>query len=202
MGDADASGVAQNDKFAETEYEDAINAAIELVKENYLLPAVGTITWVEDTFNYAPPTGMIALHTIRGRRGADNISASVTRTPESYEVLISLDIVSVQRDTDGTLKIHFDEESIKARNFNVDNWVLRVDGYKYQAQLAAAGDSLEINYSVVLLLAKAWLHLTGSSRDWNDMMKHLRQWQAVLAEVSARETEDFEQPDTLWLDRT
>jgi len=203
MGDTDASGAAQYDKFAGAEYEAAINAAVELVRESYLIPLTGGITWVGDTFNYTTPTGMVAIHTIRARRGADNVSGSTSRTPEVYEVIYPLDWVTVQYTALNAPQIHFDEESIKARNLNVTDLVLRVEGYQYQPAGAFTGatDYLFINWAVILLLAKAWLHLTGSGRDWNDMMKHLRQWQATVQEASAYASEDFERPDTLWLDQ-
>jgi hypothetical protein len=199
MGDTNASGVASYAKFAEAEYETAINAAVELVRENYLLPLTGAITWVGDQYNYAPPTSMIAMHTVRARRGADNLSVSTSRTPEVYEVVYPMDWISVQYTRANVLQIHFDEESIKARGYNVADLELLVEGYQYQDALSAGADNLYINWAVILLLAKAWMHLTGSNRDWNDMMKHLRQWQATVQEANAYASEDFEMPGTLWL---
>jgi hypothetical protein len=50
-------------------------------------------------------------------------------------------------------------------------------------------------------LAKTFLSLGGGSRDWNDMMKYMRQWQAAFTEASAFMDTDQVHPDTLWLDQ-
>lgn len=201
MGDCNASGVGQYDKFSLAEYDNAINFAIELVKESYLLPCTGDITWVGDTYNYAPPTGMVYLYEIRARRGATNIEGSTTRTPAIYEVEYPMDWISVQRTaaTVPVLQIHFDEESIKARRLNVTDLILRCQGHKYQDPLVEATDVLYINWSIIVLFAKTFLNLGGSSRDWNDMMKHLRAWQATLQEASLYASDDFEVPGGIWL---
>lgn len=203
MGDANPSGVANYKKWSEAEYGNAIKFAIDLVKEDYLLPCTGAITWVADTYNYAPPTGgtpasdMVYLYEIRARRGVSNVDASVDRTPEVYEVEYPLDWISVQRDTDGTLKLHFDEASIQQRGFNIADLVLRVQGYRYQHEDA----DVEIPWSVISLLAKQYLHLSAAGRDANDMMKNLRQWQAAAQEYQANKAENFEIPGGLWLDQ-
>lgn len=207
MGDCGAtggaSGIACYDKFAEAEYEIAINFAIELVKESYLLPCTGDLTWIGDTYDYAPPTGMVYLYEVRGRRGATNVEGSKDRTPEVYEVEYPMDWISVQRTAAAppVLKIHFDEESIKARNLNVTDLVLRCQGHKYQDPLVDSTDVLYVNWAIIVLLAKTFLNLGGSSRDWNDMLKHLRAWQATLQEASLYASDDFEVPGGIWLDQ-
>jgi hypothetical protein len=201
VGDADASGVAAYSKWSAAEYLTALNYAIDLVKENYLLPLTGGITWVENTFNYAPPTGMVYLYELRARRGASNAWPSVTRTPEVYEVEVPLDWVSIQRKADNTLEIHFDEEEIKRRGFNQTGLVLRVQGYKYQAELSADADILDVPWSIVLLLAKMFLHMSGMGRDHAQLMKHLQQWRAAAQDVSMHGREDYEIPGGIWLDQ-
>lgn len=194
-------GASANSKWSDAELASAINFAIDLIKEEYLLPLTGAITWTEDTFNYAPPTGMVALYEIRARRSADNVSPSVDRTPAVYEVEVPMDWVSVQRDTDNTLKLHFDEEEIKRRNFNQTGLVLRVQGYKYQAEVSGASDAIDIPWSIVVLLAKAFLHMGGGGRDHAQMMKHLQQWREALNTAAMGRAEDIEMPGTIWLNQ-
>ena len=201
VGDANPSGAALYSKWSEAEYSVAINFAVNLIREDYLLPCTGDITWVEDTFNYAPPTGgtpaseMVYLYEIRARRGVTNTEGGVARTPEVYEVEYPLDWVSVQRDADNTLKIHFDENSIKGRGLNVSDLVLRVQGYRYQGE----DQDVEIPWSVVALIAKQFLHLSGEGRDPNAMMKNLRQWQAAAQMYHGNRAGDIEVPGGFWL---
>lgn len=200
MGDATSAGVASFAKWSEDEYEDAINFACDLLRERFLLPHVEELTWTEGTYDYSPDT-LVYVYEILAESATSRGSFSPAVGTDLFEYLVPLDLVSVRRTTADAAKLHFDKESVLAHNLNQTSLKLHLFGYEYQAELSSDNDSLRIPWSSVLPLAKVYMHLAGSGRDPNEVMKHSRQIRETRESVLALNDEDIEVPGGIWIDK-
>ncbi len=201
MGDADSSGTAAYAKWSQQEYKDAINFASMLLRERYLIPTGADLTWVTDTYVYDVPDALIYLYSMRAESNS-NLWANAPQAGSAlFEYTVSLDVVSTEYSSTGVLHLHFDKNEVARQNLNQSGLKIRCEGYRYQAEMSADADVLYINWPAVVLLAKQYLHLSAAGRDANDLMKHLRQWQAVAAQIAANADDDYERPGGIWLDK-
>src|SRR3990167_8411459 len=162
MGDADRSGTAAYAKWSQTEYKDAINFAADFLRERFLIPTAADLTWATDDYDYSVPGSLIYLLQLRAESNSNLFARGPVAGTGLFEYLVPLDIVSVQRTNAGVLSLHFDKNEVTRHNLNQNNLKIRMEGYKYQAEMSADADTLEINWSSVVLLAKAYLHLAGA----------------------------------------
>lgn len=201
MGDADSAGAAANVKFSLTEYGNAINFAIETLRERFLIPTAANLTWVSDQYDYDVPGSLVYLLEAyaEAQTGVNNFGPAAGTG--LFEYTIPLGILSIKRTSAGALKIHFDKNSVARHFLNQNGLLIRMQGYMYQAALSSDSDVCTINYPNVLLLAKQYLHLSAEGRDAASLMKHLRQWQAVGAQLANQPDDDYEAPGGIWLDK-
>jgi hypothetical protein len=200
MGDANASGVALHAQWSETEYEVAINFAINLIRERHLLPATAELTWTSGTYEYDVPGGLVYLTEALAESNTPFMGYSSPSVGTGvFQYLVSNEIISSRRKTDGTPAIVFDKSEADRHGLNKASLKIRLYGYKYQAELSAGSDELELDWSQVILVAKQYLHLSGAGRDPSDLMKHLRQWQAVGNQIGGNASDDIEAPGGIWL---
>lgn len=200
MGDADSTGTALNSKFSSTEIQNAINFAIELIRERFLQPFVATVTWVQDTYDYAPGS-LVYITEAFAEAATDGYGQTVSVGTGLFEYQVPIEMISVKRSSSATLQIHFDKNLVSRHNLNQANLKVRLYGYKYQDALSAGSDVCNINYPPVLLLAKEYLHLSAEGRDAASLMKHMRQLQATMTVMGALPDEDIETPGGIWLDK-
>ncbi len=201
MGDADSAGTAAYAKWSQQEYKDAINFATQLLRERYLIPTGVDLTWSSDVYDYAVPGSLVYLYSMRAESNSNLWAYSPQAGSALFEYTIGLEVVSVEYSSAGVLQLHFDKNEVARQNLNQNNLKIRLEGYKYQAEMTADADVLYVNWPPVLLLAKQYLHLSAAGRDANDLMKHLRQWQAVAAQIAANADDDYERPGGIWLDK-
>lgn len=200
MGDADATGTAAYAKWSQQEYKDAINFAAELLRERFLIPTAADLTWTEDQYDYAVPGSIVYLREARAESNGSIFGVGVEAGSGLFEYEVPLDLISVQRTSAGALQIHFDKNEVARHFLNQDTLLIRMEGYKYQAELSADGDSLDIPWSSVVLLAKLYLHMAGEGRDPNELMKHARQIREVLPIIGAFDDREVE-ANGVWLDK-
>ena len=202
MGDASSAGVPAFAKWGLDEYRDAINFGIKTLRKKFLIPYGGTITWTVDTFNYSLPDANLAyIHTIRSESGTPLGSSSPVVGTGMYEYWVPMEIVTPQRLTAGSMNLHFDKNEARRHNLNQDTLKLLVEGYTFQPLLTASADECKIDFASLLLTAKQYLHISGAGRDPNDLMKHMRQWQAVVADIANYDDEEIiEVPGGIWVD--
>lgn len=201
-GDASSAGVPAFAKWSILEYRDALNFGIKSLRKKFLLPYGGTVSWVLDTYNYAlPDADLVYVHTIRAEASSNAYASNPVVGSGLYEFWVPIDIVTPQRLTTGSMNIHFDKASARRYNLNQTALKLLVEGYKYQPLLAASADECNIDYPSVLLYAKQYMHISAAGRDPNDLMKHMRQWQALVAQITNHDDEEIiEVPGGIWLD--
>lgn len=201
MGDAASDGTAAYAKWSQQEYKDAINFATQLLRERYLIPTGADLSWVTDTYDYAVPGSLVYLYSMRAESNSGISMVGPVAGSGLFEYEVGLDVVSVEYSSAGVLQLHFDKNEVFRQNLNQSGLKIRCEGYKYQAEMTADADVLYVNWPAILLLAKQYLHLAAAGRDPNDLMKHLRQWQAVAAEIAANPDDDYERPGGIWLDK-
>lgn len=202
MADADSSGNALNAQWSALEYTDALNFAIGFLHSRMLIPTAADLTWVQDQFDYTVPGNLVYLSDIWAESNAALFSPVYPAVGSGlFEYTISLDVVSVKRDSTGALMLHFDKQEVARQFLNQAGLKVRLSGYMYQQELVNGTDILYLNWPEVLLLAKQYMHLTAAGRDPNDLMRHLRQWQAVGTQISANIDDSYEKPGGIWLDK-
>lgn len=202
MGDADSSGTPAFAKWSVVEYRASINFAIKSLRKKFPIPYGGLITWATDTYNYALPDADLAyIHTIRAEANSQFAGQGAVAGTGLYEFWVPMDIVTPQRLTSGSMNLHFDKNEVSRHYLNQNALKLLVEGYTFQPLLTASADECKIDYPSILLYGKQYLHISAAGRDPNDLMKHMRQWQAIAAQVLNHDDEEIiEVPGGIWLD--
>lgn len=202
MGDAASDGTPSFAKWSITEYRDALDFAIQSCRKDFLIPYAGTITWSADDYDYPlPDADLVYVHTIRAESGTSVGTQFPVVGSGLYEYWVPMEIVTPQRIGLGSMGIHFDKNEVSRHNLNQASLKFLVEGYKYQPLLTASADECRIPFDYLLLQAKNYMHLSAVGRDPNDLMKHMRQWQAVVTEITSHDEEEIiEVPGGIWLD--
>ena len=201
MGDAGSDGTAAFAQWSTQEYTDAINFASQLMHDRMLIPTAADLEWVADQYDYTVPGNLVYLCEAWAEANTGIGVYQPVAGSGLFEYEVGLDIISVKRANDGTLMLHFDKAEVFRQYLNQDGMLIRLQGYMYQAELTNGSDVLYLNWPNVLLLAKQYLHLSAIGRDPNDIARHLRQWQAVAAQIASNNDEDYEKPGGMWLDK-
>lgn len=202
MGDAANDGTPNYARWSITEYRDGINSAIEMLRKKYMERTVVQLTITSGTYDYAI-SGIDYISEIK----AESNSARYAHQPSAgtglYEYIVPLDIVTFTRDpaVPTVPLIHFDKNEMSRQFLNQSNLKMRAVGYKHPALLTLSGDTCVIPFPTVLDVAKAYLHLNGAGRDNNDLMKHLRQWEAIQREIARFDDQEIiETPGGMWVE--
>lgn len=203
-GDASSAGVPAFAKWSIDEYRDALNAGIEVLRKKYMERTSVLLTITDGTYDY-DINGTLddSIVYISEAKAESNGLGTPSAGTGLYEYVVPLDIVSFTRDpsTPTNTLLHLDKQSAIQQRLNQTNLKIRLIGYKHPALLTASGDTCIITYPVLLNYAKAYLHTSGAGRDNNDLMKHMRQWQAMQTEIARYDDQEIiETPGGVWVE--
>ncbi len=204
MGDASAAGVAAFARWSVDEYRDGLNAGIELLREKYMERTSVLVTITSGTYDYDITDSAIAYLSEIKAEGNGNLYAHGPSVGSGlYEYVVPLDLVSFTRDpsTPTNVLLHFDKNEMSRHNLNQTSLKMRLLGYRHPPLLTASADTCVIPYPVLLNVAKAYLHTSAAGRDNNDLMKNMRQWQAMQQEIARWDDQEIiETPGGVWVE--
>lgn len=202
MGDAANDGTPNYARWAITEYRDAINSSIEMLRKKYMERTSVLLTITTGTYDYAI-SGIDYISEIKAESTGNVYGHGPSAGTGLYEYIVPLDLVTFTRDpsTPTVPLIHFDKADWQRQSLNVTGLKARAVGYKHPALLTASADTCIIPYPTLLDVAKGYLHMSAAGRDNNDLMKHLRQWQAVQQQIARMDDQEIiETPGGVWVE--
>jgi len=204
VGDASSAGVPAFARWGIDEYRDSINASIEVLRKKHMERTAVLVTITSGTYDYDITDSDLAYLSEAKAEANGNLYAHGPSVGSGlYEFIVPLDIVTFTRDpsTPTNVLLHFDKNSMSRHNLNQTGLKMRLIGYRHPPLLTASADTCVIPYPVLLNVAKAYLHTSATGRDNNDLMKHMRQWQAMQQEIARYDDQEIiESPGGLWVE--
>lgn len=195
VGDALTTGSpaylqGSGNKWSESNYNQAISFATELVREMFLIPVHAQTTW---------PTNLSVYDISIAGPSLANIVYIYELLKETasgsgqFEKVIPLDLVTLKRTGSGHPFLHVDQAASAQIGVPESGAAVLVKGYMYPITLTLGAitgslgglDSLEVsvNVAAITLAAKMFLHQSGISRDPAELIKNMRQLEQTRALV-------------------
>lgn len=207
MGDAASTGVPNYARWSIDEYRDGINAGIELLRKKYMERTSALITITSGTYDYqisgTLDDGLAYLSEIKAEANSNAYAHGPAVGTDLYEYWVPMDLVTFTRNpsTPSDVLLHLDKNEMSRHNLNQTGLKMRLIGYKHPSLLTASADTCIIPFPVLLNVAKSYLHTSASGRDNNDLMKHMRNWQAMQQEIQKWDDQEIiESPGGLWVE--
>ncbi len=182
-------------KWAEPAYNAAINFAVEMTREMFMIPMTATSpAWADGASlaDIVPPATMVYVN---------DLVQEIVVSGGLYERVIPKRWITINRNTSGSPIIHLDTTEAKRHGILASARVL-FRGYKYQTLPTGDGSTISIPNAALLPYAKTWMMGAVSSRDPGDLLRSGRGEQIAMQQAKIFVEDNlatFPEDGGLWL---